>query len=85
MKPYAYFDAANTSNASFKASSGSHGSSFEQKSNYQIPTSALYGAYEGSSAQGGSSSHGNFFMFSFSFCYPWFRYSILFVDLPECT
>jgi hypothetical protein len=83
--PCAYFDAANTSNACFKASSGSHGSSFEQKSNYQIPASALYGAYEGSSAQGSSSSHGNFFMLSFSFCYSLFGYNILFVDFPECT
>jgi splicing factor 4 len=50
---------ANTSNASFKTSSGSHGSSFEQKSNYQISASALYGAYEGSSTQGSTSSHGD--------------------------
>ncbi|TVU11146.1 hypothetical protein EJB05_44713 [Eragrostis curvula] len=49
---------ANTSTSSSRAPSGPHRSSFEQKSNYQIPASALYGAYEGSSTQGSSSSHG---------------------------
>ncbi|KAK3129225.1 hypothetical protein QOZ80_6BG0474130 [Eleusine coracana subsp. coracana] len=50
---------ANTSIASSNAPSGSHRSLFEQKSNYQIPASALYGAYEDSSTQGSSSSHGD--------------------------
>ncbi|KAK3132423.1 hypothetical protein QOZ80_6AG0521230 [Eleusine coracana subsp. coracana] len=50
---------ANTSIASSNAPSGSHRSLFEQKSNYQIPASALYGTYEGSSTQGSSSSHGD--------------------------
>ncbi|KAL6658829.1 hypothetical protein ACP70R_002869 [Stipagrostis hirtigluma subsp. patula] len=40
-------------------SGGPHRSSFEQKSNYQTPASALYGAYEGGSTQGSSSSHGD--------------------------
>ncbi|CAM0950867.1 unnamed protein product [Alopecurus aequalis] len=31
----------------------------QRSSNYQTPASALYGAYEGSSSQGGSSSHGD--------------------------
>lgn len=57
VMPYAYVDAANTSMTTSKVPSGSR-SSFEQKSNYQIPASALYGAYEGSSTQGSSSSHG---------------------------
>ncbi|XP_062194523.1 SURP and G-patch domain-containing protein 1-like protein isoform X2 [Phragmites australis] len=43
---------ANSSIASSKAPAGPHRSSFEQKSNYQTPASALYGAYEGSSSQG---------------------------------
>ncbi|CAN6162458.1 unnamed protein product [Urochloa humidicola] len=44
--------------ASSKAPVDLHRSSFEQKSNYQTPASALYGAYEGSSSQGSSSSYG---------------------------
>ncbi|RCV13670.1 hypothetical protein SETIT_2G364500v2 [Setaria italica] len=50
---------ASSSTASFKAPSGLYKSSFEQKSNYQTPASALYGAYEGSSSQGSSSSYGD--------------------------
>jgi splicing factor 4 len=50
---YALVDEANI--ASFKAPVGLHRSLFEQKSNYQTPASALYGAYEGSSSQGSSS------------------------------
>ncbi|CAN6205854.1 unnamed protein product [Urochloa humidicola] len=38
---------SNASTASFKAPSGPYRSSFEQKSSYQTPASALYGAYEG--------------------------------------
>ncbi|KAJ1291562.1 hypothetical protein BS78_02G325100 [Paspalum vaginatum] len=49
----------NSSIASFKAPSGLHRSSVEQKSNYQTPASALYGAYEGTSSQGSSSSYGD--------------------------
>ncbi|CAL5090769.1 unnamed protein product [Urochloa decumbens] len=48
----------NANVASSKAPVGLHRSSFEQKSNYQTPASALYGAYEGSSSQGSSSSYG---------------------------
>jgi hypothetical protein len=55
---YALVNAANSGIASFKAPGGTHRSSFEQKSNYQTPASALYGAYEGSSSQGSSSSYG---------------------------
>jgi len=55
---YALVNAANSGIASFKAPGGTHRSSFEQKSNYQTPASALYGAYEGSSFQGSSSSYG---------------------------
>ncbi|XP_039811094.1 SURP and G-patch domain-containing protein 1-like protein isoform X1 [Panicum virgatum] len=44
-------------NASSKAPIGLHKSSFEQKPSYQTPASALYGAYEGSSSQGSSSSY----------------------------
>ncbi|CAD6223395.1 unnamed protein product [Miscanthus lutarioriparius] len=50
---------ANSGIASFKAPGGTHRSSFEQKSNYQTPASALYGAYEGRSFQGSSSSYGD--------------------------
>ncbi|ONM58986.1 SURP and G-patch domain-containing protein 1-like protein [Zea mays] len=50
---------ANSGTASFKAPGGTYRSSFEQKSNYQTPASALYGAYEGSSSQGSSSSYGD--------------------------
>ncbi|KAL6863765.1 hypothetical protein ACP4OV_016668 [Aristida adscensionis] len=42
-----------------RAPSGPHRSSFEQKSNYQTPASALYGAYEGSLTPGSSSSNGD--------------------------
>ncbi|KAG2646360.1 hypothetical protein PVAP13_2KG505000 [Panicum virgatum] len=49
----------NSSTASFNAPGGPHRSSFEQKSNYQTPASALYGAYEDSSSQGSSSSYGD--------------------------
>jgi len=55
---YALVNAVNSGIASFKAPGGTHRSSFEQKSNYQTPASALYGAYEGSSFQGSSSSYG---------------------------
>lgn len=55
---YALVNVANSSTANFKAPGGTQRSSFEQKSNYQTPASALYGAYEGSSSQGGSSSYG---------------------------
>ncbi|XP_048529797.1 SURP and G-patch domain-containing protein 1-like protein [Triticum urartu] len=48
----------NSSTASSIAHTGAHRSSFEQRSNYQTPASALYGAYEGSSSQGSSSGHG---------------------------
>ncbi|CAN6181798.1 unnamed protein product [Urochloa humidicola] len=48
----------NANIASSKAPVDLHKSSFEQKSNYQTPASALYGAYEGSSSQGSSSSYG---------------------------
>jgi len=48
----------NSSTVSSRAHSGSQRSSYENKSNYQTPASALYGAYEGSSSQGSSSSHG---------------------------
>lgn len=50
----------NSSIASFKAPTGLHRSSVEQRSNYQTPASALYGAYEGSSSQGSSSSYGDY-------------------------
>ncbi|KAM0864870.1 hypothetical protein ACQ4PT_043640 [Festuca glaucescens] len=49
----------NSSTESSRAHSGSQRSSFEPRSNYQTPASALYGAYEGSSSQGSSSSHGD--------------------------
>jgi splicing factor 4 len=49
----------NSSTESSRAHSGSHRSSFEPKSNYQTPASALYGAYEGGPSQGSSSSHGD--------------------------
>ncbi|KAF8669358.1 hypothetical protein HU200_051699 [Digitaria exilis] len=49
----------NSSAASFKAPGGPYRSSFEQRPNYQTPASALYGAYEGSSYQGSSSSYGD--------------------------
>ncbi|KAF8650199.1 hypothetical protein HU200_064054 [Digitaria exilis] len=49
----------NTNIASSKSPVGLHRSSFEQNSNYQTPASALYGAYEGSSSQGISSSYGD--------------------------
>lgn len=49
----------NSSTVSSRAHTGPQRSSFEQKSNYQTPASALYGAYEGSSSQGSSSSHGD--------------------------
>ncbi|KAF8664581.1 hypothetical protein HU200_054764 [Digitaria exilis] len=49
----------NSSAVSFKAPSGPYRSSFEQRPNYQTPASALYGAYEGSSSQGSSSSYGD--------------------------
>jgi len=49
----------NSSTVSSRAHSGSQRSSYENKSNYQTPASALYGAYEGSSSQGSSSSHGD--------------------------
>ncbi|KAG2642488.1 hypothetical protein PVAP13_2KG272600 [Panicum virgatum] len=49
----------NANNASSKAPIGLHKSSFEQKPSYQTPASALYGAYEGSSSQGSSSSYGD--------------------------
>ena len=52
-------------NASSKAPIGLHRSSFEQKPSYQTPASALYGAYEGSSSQGSSSSYGNLYMHGF--------------------
>jgi len=55
----------NSSTASFNAPGGPHRSSFEQKSNYQTPASALYGAYEDSSSQGSSSSYGNLYMHGF--------------------
>jgi hypothetical protein len=54
----ALVNVANSGTASFKAPGGTYRSSFEQKSNYQTPASALYGAYEGSSSQGSSSSYG---------------------------
>lgn len=67
---YDLVNAANSGIASFKAPDGTHRSSFEQKSNYQTPASALYGAYEGSSSHGSSSSYGKiclhcFFVFSY--------------------
>ncbi|RLM85326.1 SURP and G-patch domain-containing protein 1-like protein [Panicum miliaceum] len=49
----------NSSTASFKAPGGPHRSSSEQKSNYQTPASALYGAYEDHSSQGSSSTNGD--------------------------
>ncbi|PAN11163.1 hypothetical protein PAHAL_2G203500 [Panicum hallii] len=49
----------NANIASSKAPVGLHRSSFEQKPSYQTPASALYGAYEGSSSQGSSSSYGD--------------------------
>ena len=54
-------------NASSKAPIGLHRSSFEQKPSYQTPASALYGAYEGSSSQGSSSSYGKIYIVSLSF------------------
>uniref|UniRef100_A0A0D9XC04 SURP and G-patch domain-containing protein 1-like protein n=1 Tax=Leersia perrieri TaxID=77586 RepID=A0A0D9XC04_9ORYZ len=49
---------ASSSTTSSRAPSGPQRSSFEQKTNYQTPASALYGAYEGSSSQGSSFSYG---------------------------
>ncbi|OEL26385.1 SURP and G-patch domain-containing protein 1-like protein, partial [Dichanthelium oligosanthes] len=49
----------NANIASSKTPVGLHRSTFEQKSNYQTPASALYGAYEGSFSQGSSSSYGD--------------------------
>ncbi|KAF8712046.1 hypothetical protein HU200_028878 [Digitaria exilis] len=49
----------NANIASSKSPVGLRRSSFEQNSNYQTPASALYGAYEGSSSQGSSSSYGD--------------------------
>jgi len=57
----------NANNASSKAPIGLHRSSFEQKPSYQTPASALYGAYEGSSSQGSSSSYGKIYIVSLSF------------------
>ena len=53
--------------ASSKAPVGLHRSSFEQKPSYQTPASALYGAYEGSSSQGSSSSYGKIYIVLLSF------------------
>ncbi|KAL5205323.1 hypothetical protein ABZP36_033532 [Zizania latifolia] len=50
---------ASSSTPSSRVSSGPQRSSFEQKTNYQTPASALYGAYEGSSSQGSSSGYGD--------------------------
>ena len=58
VMPYVLLNVDNSSTVSSRANSGSQRSSFDHKSNYQTPASALYGAYEGSSSQGGSSSHG---------------------------
>ena len=63
--PNAFVNVVNSSTASFNAPGGPHRSSFEQKSNYQTPASALYGAYEDSSSQGSSSSYGNLYMHGF--------------------
>ncbi|KAF0909775.1 hypothetical protein E2562_000101 [Oryza meyeriana var. granulata] len=49
---------ASSSTPSSRAPSGPQRSSFEHKTNYQTPASALYGAYEGSSSQGSSSGYG---------------------------
>uniref|UniRef100_A0A0E0LZ97 SURP and G-patch domain-containing protein 1-like protein n=1 Tax=Oryza punctata TaxID=4537 RepID=A0A0E0LZ97_ORYPU len=49
---------ASSSTPSSRAPSAPQRSSFEQKTNYQTPASALYGAYEGSSSQGSSSVYG---------------------------
>lgn len=49
---------ASSSTPSSRAPSAPQRSSFEQKTNYQTPASALYGAYEGSSSQGSSSGYG---------------------------
>ncbi|XP_006660496.2 SURP and G-patch domain-containing protein 1-like protein [Oryza brachyantha] len=49
---------ASSSNPSSRAPSGPQRSSFEPKTNYQTPASALYGTYEGSSSQGSSSGYG---------------------------
>lgn len=47
----------NSSVESSRAHTGPQRSSFEHKSNYQTPASALYGTYEGSSSQGNSSGN----------------------------
>lgn len=65
VMPYVLLNAANSSTVSSRAHSDSQRSSFEHKSNYQTPASALYGAYEGSSSQGGSSNHGKSLVVSF--------------------
>ena len=67
---YALVNAVNSGIASFKAPGGTHRSSFEQKSNYQTPASALYGAYEGSSSQGSSSSYGKICIHCFLVFFP---------------
>ena len=65
LMPNAFVNVVNSSTASFNAPGGPHRSSFEQKSNYQTPASALDGAYEDSSSQGSSSSYGNLYMHGF--------------------